>query len=150
MSARPNISVTTQTPPAISIITKTTVIKRTDTTAFEAFSLPKGAIVLGTYVGGLVASDAQTTAIISVGSNPGTTDECLSAFDVKGATGQGWYAAGAYNGTKNGVVATSGAAGLSADTLIKAKYTEDGTASTTGGPWFVQVDYYIPPQGMLF
>lgn len=150
MAARPNVSVTTLTPPAINILWKNAVIARTDTTAFEAFSLPKGAVIVGSFVSGQTASDAQTTATISVGSNPGTTNEAVAAFDVKGATGQGFYASGAKAGTSVGVIASSGAAGLAADTLIKAYYIETGTASTTGGPWLVSVAYYIPPQGMFY
>lgn len=140
MALRPNQVITSTTPPAIEVLTKTVQVTRTDTTAFEAFVLPRGAVVAGAYVLGNTASDAATTATLDVGSNPGTTNEALAAFDVKGATGQGYATGGAKAGTSMG-------SQLASDTLIKAKYSETGTASTTGGPWLVKVEYYIPQQG---
>lgn len=142
MAARPNVTVSTISPPASAIQVKTCQVTRTDTTAFEAFSLPAGAIICGAYVMGTTTSDSNTSATISVGSNPGTTNEIIAAFDVKGTTGQGYAAVGTKGGTSMG-------AQLTADTLMKAKYTESGTA-TTGGPWLVKVEYYIPQQGMPF
>lgn len=139
MAIRPNISVTSTTPPATAIHTKIVQVARTDTTAFDAFVLPKHSVIAGAYVIGTTASDSNTSASISVGSNPGTTNEVLVAFDVKGAGGQGYHAALAAGGTSMGAQLTS-------DTLMKAKYTESGTAST-GGPWLVKVEYYIPQQG---
>lgn len=140
MAARPQETVSFTTPPAFEILTKTVRIARTDTTAFNAFVLPKGAVIAGSYVMGQTASDAATTATLDVGSNPGTTDEILQDFDVKGATGVGYYASEAKAGTSVGTQLTT-------DTLMKAKYTETGTASTTGGPWIVKVEYYFPQPG---
>ena len=143
MAKRPNQVITSTTPPAIETLVKTIQIARTDTTAFDAFVLPKSAVLVGAYVIGQTASDAATTATISVGSNPGTSNEVIAAFDVKGTTGQGYDTAGVKGGTGLGVQAT-------ADTLIKAVYAETGTASTTGGPWLVKVEYYYPQQGFSF
>lgn len=143
MAARPNQPVTATTPPALEVFAKTAQIARTDTTAFEAFVIPQGAIICGAYVMGQTASDAATTAIVSVGTNPGTTDDCISAFDVKASTGAGYYAVGAFEGTQIGSLQTTAK-------LMKAKYTETGTASTTGGPWLVKVEYYFPQPGMTF
>lgn len=142
MAARPNVSVTTLTPPAVGMLTKTVQVARTDTTAFEAFSLPANAVIAGAYVLGLVTSDSNTSAVISLGSNPGTTNEIIAAFDVKGATGQGYNPVGAKGGTSMG-------SQLTVDTLMKAKYIESGTA-TTGGPWLVKVEYYIPSSGWAY
>ena len=139
MAIRPQQTVTFTSPPAVEILEKTVQIKRTDTTAFDAFVLPKNAVIAGAYVMGNTASDAATSATVSVGSNPGTTDECVAAFDVK-TNGAGYFAAGATAGTSMG-------SQLTADTLMKAKYVESGTASTAGGPWLVKVEYYIPQQG---
>ena len=36
---------------------------------------------------------------------------------------------------------------LTADTPIYAKYAETGTASSTGGPWFVKIEYVVPGSG---
>jgi len=139
MAQRPLETISYTSPPAFELLTKTVQIKRTDTTAFQAFTLPKGAVIAGAYVMGTVASDAATTATVSVGSNPGTTNECVAAFSVK-TNGVGYFAAGATAGTSVG-------SQLTADTLIKAVYAETGTASTTGGPWLVKVEYYIPQPG---
>ena len=143
MAIRPQQTVTSTTPPAVELLAKTVQVKRTDTTAFDAFWLPKNAVLAGAYVLGLTASDAGTTALIHVGTNPGTTNDVLASFDVKGATGQGYAAAGAKGGTAMGTQMT-------ADTLMKAVYVETGTASATGGPWLVKVEYYIPQQGYTF
>jgi len=143
MAIRPQQTVTSTTPPAIEVLVKTVQVKRTDTTAFDAFWLPKSAVIAGAYVLGLTASDAGTTAVIHLGTNPGTTNDILASFDVKGATGQGYHPAGAKGGTAMSSQVTS-------DTLIKAVYAETGTASATGGPWLVKVEYYIPQQGYTF
>ncbi len=138
MANRPLERVSTLSPPAIEVLSKTVQVARTDTTAFDAFSLPKGAVLVGAYVMGTVASDSLTSAIISLGTNPGTSDDVVSAFSVK-TSGVGYFAAGAQAGTKIGTQLTS-------DTLVKAKYTEVG-ASTTGGPWLVKAEYYFPQSG---
>lgn len=142
MAKRPNQVITNTTPPASCIHTKIVQVARTDTTAFEAFVLPKHAVIAGAYVMGGVASDAGTSAVIDLGTNPGTADEIIDSFDVK-TNGKGYFAVGATTGTAHGTQ-------LTADTLYKAKYTESGTASTTGGPWLVKVEYYIPQQGFSF
>ena len=110
MANRPGERVTYTSPPASEFYFKVVKIVRTDTTAFEAFTLPKGAVPFGAFVVGQTASDAATTAIISVGTNPGTTDDILAAFDVKGASGAGFNVAGAKLGTGWGLH-------VSADTL---------------------------------
>lgn len=142
MALRPNQVVTSTTPPGVAIITKTVQVARTDTTAFDAFVLPKYAVVKGAYVTGVTNSNASLTAIIDIGTNPGTLDEIVDSFSVL-TQGDGYYVAGATGGTAMGTQ-------LTADTLYKAKYTETGTASNTGGPWLVSVEYYIPQQGFTF
>ena len=142
MAIRPQQTVTSTTPPAVELLAKIVQVKRTDTTAFDAFWLPKNAVVAGAYVMGAVASDAGTTAIIDVGTNPGTADEIVDSFSVK-TNGLGYFATGATTGAYMGTQ-------LTADTLFKAKYTESGTGSATGGPWLVKVEYYIPQQGYTF
>jgi len=139
MANRPLERVGITSPPAVELLSKIVKVARTDTTAFDAFVLPKGAIPAGTYVIGTVASDAASTATISVGSNPGTTNQLLAAFSVK-TNGAGYFAAGAAGGTGLGIP-------LATDTLMKAVYAETGTASTTGGPWLVKVEYYMKQPG---
>ena len=116
-------------------------IVRTDTTAFNAAVLPKDAVVHGIYVVGHAASDAATSATISVGTTA-TANEILSAFDVKtAATGEGYSAGGA------AVVGTYLCSKLTEDAQIWAKYAESGTASTVGGPWFVKIEYSVVGSG---
>ena len=142
MAVRPNQVVTSTTPPAVNVLCKTVQIARTDTVAFDAFTLPSGSVLAGVYVMGVTNSDATTTAVIHLGSNPGTTNEVLTSFSVKSTTGQGYHQAGVAAGTKIGVQVT-------ADTLIQAKYVGVG-AETTGGPWVVKAEYYFPQSGFTF
>lgn len=120
---------------------KTVKIVRTDTTAFVGAWLPKDAVITGMYVIGHAASDAVTTANVSVGSTA-TATEFLSAFDVKtAATGEGYNPAGA------AAVGTAFMSKLTADTPVYAKYAETGGASTVGGPWFVKIEYSVVGPG---
>lgn len=139
MANRPQEAVNYTRPPAFELLTKTAQVKRTDTTAFQGFVLPKNAVIAGVYVLGPTSSNAATTATISAGSNPGTTNEVLAAYDVKGA-GAGYFPAGSAAGT-------SISSQLTSDLAVSFKYTESGTASTAGGPWLVKVEYYYPQQG---
>lgn len=116
-------------------------IVRTDTTAFQGAVIPKDAVITGMYVIGHAASDAATTGTISVGTTA-TSNELISAYDVKtAATGEGYNPAGA------AAVGTAMATKLTADTPVYAKYAETGTASTTGGPWYVKIEYVIVGAG---
>lgn len=142
MAIRPGMTVGSVTPPAIASVTKIVEVTRSDTTAFDAFVLPKGARLAGAYVIGSTASDAGTSAAITLGSNPGTTNEVFNGYDVKtAASGAG------YNTIPGSKIGSGWTAVASSDILIKAKYTEAGTASTTGGPWLVKVEYYFPQSG---
>lgn len=140
MAIRPNTSVTALTPPSVGIQKKIVQVVRTDTARFDAFVLPKGAVISGVFIAGATASDAATTATITVGVGAGGA-ELLNAYSVKTNVGFGVPAstAGSYVGTQ-----------LAADTLFKAVYAESGTASTTGGPWLVEVEYYLPQSGFSF
>lgn len=116
-------------------------IVRTDTTAFLGAWLPKDAVVTGIYVIGHAASDAATTAVVGIGTTT-SANEILASFDVKtAATGEGYNIGGA------AVVGTFLASKLTADTPIYAKYAETGTASTTGGPWYVKIEYVVVGPG---
>src|SRR6266853_2305342 len=65
-------------------------VTRTDTTAKQLFTLPKNARVLFFLIWGNAASNAGTTANVSLGVQGGTDTAYLSAFDVKtAATGNG-------------------------------------------------------------
>lgn len=122
-------------------IEKVVKIVRTDTTAFVAAWLPKDAVITGMYVIGAAASDAGTSASISVGSTS-TANEYLATYDVKtAATGEGYNIAGA------AAVGSAFMSKLTTDVPVYAKYTEAGVASTTGGPWFVKIEYVVVGSG---
>lgn len=98
----------------------------------RAFVLPKGAQIIGFVLSG-TASDAGTTATISVGTTSGTPVEYVNALDVKTvATGSG---VGLLRG-----VAGVGQTQVTSDTLVYVKYAETGGASTAGA-WTLWVAY---------
>lgn len=111
--------------------TKVRAWARTMTTGTQVATLPKGARLLGFTLGG-VASDAATTATISIGSTT-TATEYVSGADVKtAAAGRG----------PTGLALVSGIFGtvLTVDTPIYFKYAETGTASTVGGG-YISIKY---------
>lgn len=127
--------------PAKAVQTMRGFVQRTDTVAKDLFSLPKNARVLFFLIWGFAASNAGTTATLSLGKKGGTGSEYLSGYDVKtAATGNGLTIPNAqlllgYNTTP------ADTAKLSTDTTINGTYAETGTVSTLGGPWTVEVFY---------
>lgn len=113
--------------------TKTFAVTRTMTGGTDvAFGLPKGARIKFFVLSG-TASDAGTTATLSVGTTSGTPVEYVNALDVKTAgTGSGV-------GVLRGVTAAVGGK-LTADTYVYVKYAETGGASTVGS-WQLDVFY---------
>lgn len=119
--------------PGKTVQNKTFVVTRAMTAGTDrAFVLPKNARILYYVLTG-TASDAGTTATLSVGTTSGTPVEHVNALDVKtAATGSGV-------GLLRGVTAAVGAK-LTADTIIFVKYAETGGASTVGS-WTLYVHY---------
>lgn len=115
------------------VVSKFATIARTNTTAKQLFTLPAGAIVVGVQSFWAANSDAGTTATFSVGISGGSATAFVNAVSVK--TG---------NNTLNTHSSANLYAALSADTIITGIYAETGTASTTGGPINVRIDYYVP------
>jgi hypothetical protein len=111
---------------------KIATVARTDTTAKNLFTIPANAIPIRISIYGGTASDAGTTGTVSVGKT-GTNTYFVNAADVKGASGQIPCAAAAHLGA---------AVSTTASTQIVGIYAETGTASTTGGPWTIIMDYY--------
>jgi hypothetical protein len=105
-------------------------IARTDTSAKNLFTLPANAVITSVRVYVPTASDAVTTATISVGKS-GAATAYLNAQDVKGA-GTGVISSGAKQ--------VLGSIGSSAVT-VQGIYAETGGASSTGGPFAVYIDY---------
>ena len=110
-------------------------LTRAETTAVLKAVLPADASILGFLIFG-TASDAATTANISIGTNS-TANQLVNAQDVKTAGGL--------------IIPTSTVNSanvmqlenipLGTDIQIWAKYAETGTPSTTGGPYKVAIWY---------
>ena len=112
--------------------TKVATVARTNTTAKNLFTLPANAIPISVSIYSGTASDAATTATVSVGKT-GTNTYFVNAQDVKGVSGQIPCAAAANLGASVGTSSIQ----------VVGIYAETGTASTTGGPFTVIMSYYL-------
>jgi len=88
-----------------------------------------------------VASDAASTATINLGTSA-TATEWINGYDVKTAA-----TATGYNPVGSKIAGTVIATQLTVDTPLYAKYAETGTASSTGGDWYIKIEYLIPGPG---
>lgn len=119
------MSITTITPASKTPQMSSFAVARTMTAGTDiAFVLPKGATLQMLFLEG-TASDAGTTATLSVGTTSGTPVEYVNAQSVLAA------------GAGNGVNLLKGVTGVlpakvTADTPVYVKYAETGTASTAG------------------
>lgn len=109
-------------------------VSRTDTVSSLKAMLPAQASIVSVILYGSTASDAATTAsvTVTVANNTGTIS--TGAYDVKA------------NGAVTNFVQMSALPNIeplpaAGDLRISAVYAETGTASTTGGPWKVAVEY---------
>ncbi|MHB8603490.1 MAG: hypothetical protein ACYC9R_12725 [Nitrosotalea sp.] len=121
-----------------NIQAKRKTITRTQTTATQVATLPRGAVLLGFVLSG-VASNAGTTATLSIGSTAANANEYVNAANV--------LAAGVGNGVQllNGVAGAVGsmpAGGIptTAPLPIFVKYAETGVASSAGS-WKLWILY---------
>lgn len=126
---------TALTPQGKDLLAKAFVVNRTDTTASVKVVLPGDSSVVDFDIYG-VASNAGTTATLSIGSSSAST-EFINAQDVKTAGGKirPTTALSANLPTVENIPVTG-------DIQIWAKYAETGGASTTGGPYNIIV-YYV-------
>jgi len=127
--------------PSKAVQTYRGFVTRTDTAAKDLFTLPKNARLLFFLVWGKAASDAGTSAVLKLGKKGGTGTEFLAAYDVKtAASGNGMTLPNAQllMGYDTTLVDT---AKQTVDVTVTGTYTESGTASTTGGPWTVELFY---------
>ena len=108
-------------------------VARTDTTAKSLFVLPAACIPLAVQYSSVAASNAATTATLSVGKSGGTGVEYLNAADVKTA------ATGAGQVNPNGPAASLLGQITAASQNVTGIYAETGAASNTGGPWVVTI-----------
>lgn len=109
-------------------------VTRTDTANPLKAVLPAQASVTNVFLYGSVASDAGTAATVTItlSNNGGVISTGI--YDVKA------------DGTITGIVRMTDLPNIEAlpllgDLKINADYAETGTASTTGGPWKVAVEY---------
>lgn len=123
--------ISTITPAAKDVRVKAFQIARTDTTQVTKAWLPANASILNVSVRRSVTSDGET-ASVSVGYGS-TTNNLINALSVK--------TAGLTFGTLDTVIAQPEGNQPGEDIKITAVYTETGTASTTGGPFVVMIQY---------
>lgn len=124
---------TATTPSNKDVQCKVFAVSRTDTAASVKCVLPGDSTIIDMRIFSPTASDAATTAVVSVGIT-GANTQFLNTVDVKAAAGM--------------IRPTSKLTNMmnlenppAADIAINAIYAETGTASTTGGPFYVIVEY---------
>lgn len=129
---------TSLTPPAKDVYAKAFYISRTDTTATLKAVLPMFSTVIDVDFHG-PASNAGTTATVSVGTTSANANEWVNGQDVKTAGGKirPGTSLSATNLPNIDNIPQTG------DIQVFAKYAESGTASSSGGPW-VCIIWYIP------
>ena len=130
----PTGSTTGQSQPG-AMMNFTGSIARTDTVVKNLFVIPANLTITQLKYFSPNNSDAATTAVISVGKT-GSNTFFLATADVKtAATGKGQVVPNA---------ATNLAAIGAADLQVVGIYAETGAPSTTGGPWTVTIEGYVP------
>lgn len=109
-------------------------VVRTDTASTLKAILPAQASIVQVTLYGSVASDAATTATVTltVANNSGTIS--TGVVDVK------------TNGATTAIVQMTNLPNIeplpaAGDLRVTAVYAETGTASTTGGPWKIGIDW---------
>lgn len=85
-------------------------------------TFPAGSMVLDAVTRVNIAFNAATTNVLTAGTNSTAYDNIVGAGDVTEATPAAYRAA----------IATAGAGVYATDTDVFAKYTQTGTAATTG------------------
>lgn len=100
-------------------------------------TLPSGAIIIGTDILIATTFNAGSTNVLTVGTNGTTANNMVASGDVDETTGA----------ITLNVKPTSSALGvLSSDAVVYAKYTQTGTAGTTGDATVLVK--YIPSNDM--
>lgn len=126
---------TAQTPPAKEEIAKYFRVSRTDTAAGLVKAVIGGSSSPVEFtVFGSVASDAATTATVTITVSDNSGTRSTGTVDVKA------------NGATTAIIQMTNLPLLqnvpaNGDFKITAQYAETGTASTTGGPWTIRVRY---------
>lgn len=124
---------TAVTPFNKNVVVKAFAINRTDTTSTVKCVIPADASIVDIRIFSTAAANAGTSATISVGTlaNP---SYFIGGVDVKTSAGKL-----STNGTTN--LFNLENIPLGPDIQITGQYTETGTASTVGGPFYVAIEY---------
>lgn len=128
------LQITPITPPGKTHLVKVIQVSRTDTVASVKAQFPASSSFIAVRQYGSVASDAATTAAVTltISNNTGTVSS--GSADVK------------TNGATTNIVNMSNLPNLeptplTGDYTLTAVYAETGTASTTGGPWKFVIEF---------
>jgi hypothetical protein len=114
-----------------NVVTYTNQVARTDTTAKDLFVLESGDIPIGLSLYTTTASDAGTSALLSVGS----TGNAAYFGSVQVVSGTHSQLGVSVPSTVSNLMAP-----LDFQTTVTATYAEYGSASSEGGPWTVLMD----------
>lgn len=128
----------TGTPVGKTMIMRIGTVARTDTVAKFLFMLPKYSWIIDVELVSATASNAGTTAVVSVGTSTSANELVLNQ-DVKTNAG--------YIDPTTTAVAAGYFKNATADIPIYAIYAETGAASSAGGPWTVTVQYMVTGPG---
>lgn len=111
-------------------VTYTNRVARTDTTAKDLFVLEAGDIPISLALYSATASNAGTTAALSIGSTSNAT-YFVNAVNVKAGPSQ--------SGQSVPSTVTNLMEPLAFQTTVTGTYAETGSASSAGGPWTVMM-----------
>lgn len=126
---------TAVTPPNKDLVAKFFTITRTDTAAgIVKCVLPADSTIVAIRIFSPAVSNAATTAVVNVGI-PGTPTQFVNGADVKTSAGQ------LAIGTQTQNLFNLENIPLGSDIIITGQYAETGTASTSGGPYYVTIEY---------
>lgn len=109
---------------------------RAMTTATKIAVLPADATITGIKFYPTTASNAGTTATVTLTATTVSGTVTLGTVDVKGTTTSTSIASANFFNLELVPAATR-----VGDILIKATYAETGTASSAGGPFYFTIDY---------
>lgn len=125
---------TTLQPTSKDVVAKVFQATRSDTTNTLKCVLPADATILHLYRHAGTASDAGTTAAVTVtvANNSGTVSSASDNVKTNGA---------AFTSLSMSSLPNIEPVPLTGDLTISVQYAETGTASTTGGPWTYVVLY---------
>jgi hypothetical protein len=115
-----------------SVVTYTNRVARTDTTAKDLFVLEAGDIPMNLWLYAPAASNAATSALLSIGST-GNSAYFAGAIQLK--TGMHAVLGPSYPSTVSNLMEP-----LAFQTTVTGTYAEYGTASTAGGPWTIVME----------